>query len=86
MSENQATKSDLAKAIAIHGKDESIVWKALKRLAENECFSGLADERLWAKPRNSSDIRTQTSRQTLKYFLALLIVGLFAILLGENGA
>ena len=161
MSENKATKEDLAKAIAIYGKDEAIVWKALNSLAEDEYFSGLTDERLWAsavafevdetlkmppavsedhvldasvldhpmhkavldtycyfrgaeilleaqacgdaklkeqikrveeiqkrcaKPRNSSDVRTQTSRQTLTYLLALLIVGLLAILLGGNGA
>ena len=158
MGENQATQDDLAKAIAIYGEDESIVWKALKSLAEDEYFSGHADGKLWnkavdlatdgyywmrpavskdlvlytaildhpkhkaaldtycylrgvgilleaqaygdtelkeeiirvkeiqqlyAKPHDSS---SHTSKHTRKYFLALLIVGLIAILLGGNGA
>ena len=158
MSENEATKSDLDYAIAIYDVDASVVWKALKSLAEDEYFSGNTDGKLWnkavnlatdgnlwmrpavskdlvlytailnhpkhkaaldtygyfrgveilleaqvygdaklkeeivrvkeiqklyAKPHGSSG---HTSKQTRKYFLALLIVGLIAILLGGNGA
>ena len=161
MSENQAIKSDLDYAIAIYDEDASVVWKALKSLAEDEYFSGITDGKLWnravdlatdgnlwmrpavskdlvlytailnhpkhkaaldtyghfrgvgilleaqaygdaklkeeiirvkeiqklyAKPRYSSDPTLHTSRHTLKYFWALLIVGLIAILLGGNGA
>ena len=161
MSENQAIKSDLDYAIAIYDEDASVVWKALKSLAEDEYFSGNTDGKLWnkavdlatdgnlwmrpavskdlvlytailnhpkhkaaldtygyfrgvgilleaqvygdaklkeeiervkeiqkmyAKPHDSSGRRSQASKNTRKYFLALLIVSLIAILLGGNGA
>ena len=158
MSENRAIKTDLADAIAIYDEDASVVWKALKRLAEDEYFSGNTDGKLWNKavdfatdgkfwmrPAVSKDLVLYTailnhpkhkaaldtygyfrgveilleaqaygdaklkeeiirveeiqkmyakphdssghiSKHTRKYFLALLIVGLIAILLGGNGA
>ena len=49
MSENQAIKSNLDYAIAIYDEDASIVWKALKSLAEEEYFSGNTDGQLWNK-------------------------------------
>ena len=161
MRENQAPKTDLENAISIYDEDASVVWKALKSLAEDEYCSGKTDGELWdkavamemdgeeklspavskdrvlyvdalghpkhkavldtygyfrgvgilleaqvyddselkeeiirikeiqklyAKPRDSSSRRSDTSKKTRKYFLALLIVGLIAILLGGNGA
>ena len=49
MSESRAIKSDLADAIAIYDEDTSVVWKALKSLAEDEYFSGNTDGKLWNK-------------------------------------
>ena len=49
MSENSAIKSDLDYAIAIYDEDPSVVWKALKSLAEDEYFSGNTDGKLWNK-------------------------------------
>ena len=49
MNENQATKSDLDYAIAIYDEDASVVWKALKSLAQDEYCSGHTDEGLWDK-------------------------------------
>ena len=161
MSENQAIKTDLEYAIAIYDEDASVVWKALKSLAQNEYLSGNTDGKLWnkavdlatdgkfwmrpavskdlvlytailnhpkhkaaldtycyfrgvgilleaqaygdnklkeeiirvkeiqklyAKPNCSSGRKSHTIKHTRKYFLALLIVGLMAILLGGNGA
>ena len=158
MSENQAIKSDLDYAIDIYDEDASVVWKALKSLAEDEYFSGNTDGKLWSKavdlatdgnfwmcpavskdfilytaildhPKHKAaldtycylrgvgilleaqaygdtelkeevirvkeiqklyakphDSSSHTSKHTRKYFLALLIVGLIAILLGGNGA
>jgi hypothetical protein len=161
MSEYRAIKSDLADAIAIYDEDASVVWKALKSLAEDEYFSGNTDGKLWnkavdlatdgklwmrpavskdvvlytailnhpkhkaaldtygyfrgvgilaeaqaygdaklkeeiirvkeiqemyTKPHNSAGRGSQTSKHTLKYFLALLIAGLIAVLLGGSGA
>ena len=40
-------------------------------------------QKMYAKPH---DLSGHTSRHMRKYFLALLIVSLFAILLGGNGA
>ena len=158
MSESQAIKSDLDYAIAIYDEDASVVWKALKSLAEEEYFSGNTDGKLWNKAVNLAtdgnlwmrpavskdlvlytailnhpkhkaaldtygylrgvrilleaqvygdaelkeesvrvkeiqkmytkphDSSSHTSKHARKYFLALLIVGLIAILLGGNGA
>ena len=158
MGENQAIRTDLDYAIAIYDEDASVVWKALKSLAQDEYFSGHTDGQLWNKavdlatdgnlwmrpavskdlvlytailnhPKHKAALDTygyfrgveilleaqvygdaklkeeivrakeiqklyakshdssgHTSRQTRKYFLALLIVGLIAILLGGNGA
>ena len=43
-------------------------------------------QELYAKPNCSSGRKSYTSKHTRKYFLALLIVGLMAILLGGNAA
>jgi len=161
MSEIQATKTALAHAISIYDDDASIVWKALKSLAQDEYCSGHTDEELWekavamemdgdeklppavsedhvlytavlghpmhkavldtyccfrgvdilleaqvygdaelreeiirikeiqklyAKPHYSPGRMSHTSRHTLKYFSALLVVILIATLLGVNGA
>ena len=42
-------------------------------------------QKLYAKSHCSSGRRVHKSKHTSKYFLALLIVGLIAILLGGNG-
>ena len=158
MSENKTIKSDLDYAIAIYDEDASVVWKALKSLAQDEYFSGntngklwnkavdlATDGNLWMRPAVSKDLvlytailnhpkhkaaldnygyfrgvgilleaqaygdaelkeeiirvkeiqklyakphdsSAHTSRHMRKYFLALLIVSLIAILLGGNGA
>ena len=47
MGENQAIESDIDDAVAIYDKDATVVWKALKCLAEDEYFSGNTDGKLW---------------------------------------